>query len=69
MLPPVARNDLITSFLSRPGNEWGQHAELSHTFHRPLHGLIGQHLEGVFFEGMQVRNGNLLNLFGLRFIL
>ena len=68
VLAAVPRYDLITSFLPGPGNERSQHAELSHTFHRPLHSLIVQHLEGVVFEGMQVSDGNLLDLFGLDFL-
>ena len=52
VLAAVSRYDLVTSFRPGPGNEWGQHAELSHALHCPLHGFIVQHLEGVVFEGV-----------------
>ena len=68
MLAAVPGYDLVTSFLSGPGNERGQHPELSHTLHRPLHSLIVQDLERMVFEGMQVCDGDLLDLFGLGFL-
>ena len=67
VLAAVPRYDLVTSFRPGPGNERGQHPELSHTLHRPLHGLIVQHLEGMVFEGVQVRDGDLLDLLALGF--
>ena len=67
VLAAVPRNDLVTSFLPGPGNERGQYPELRHTLHRPLHGLIVQDLERMVFEGMQVRNGDLLDLLAVGF--
>ena len=68
VLAAVPGYDLVTSFRSGPGNERSQHAELSHALHRPLHSLIVQHLERVVFEGMQVCDGDLLDLLALDFL-
>ena len=65
VLAAVPRNDLVTSFLPGPGNERSQHAELRHTLYRPLHGFVVQDLERMVFEGVQLSDGDLLDLLAL----
>ena len=68
VLPPVPRNDLVTSFRPGPGNKRSQHTKLRYALHCPLHGLVIQDLEGMVFEWVQFGDGDLLDLFGLGFL-
>ena len=41
---------------------------LSHALHRPLHSFIVQDLERMVFEGVQLSDGDLLDLLALDFL-
>ena len=66
ILTAVPGDDLVAvTVRAGAGDQRSQHPVLCDAFHRPGHGFIVQHLEGVVGEGVQLVDGNLLHLLPL----
>ena len=66
ILTAVPGDDLVAvTVRARAGDQGSQHTVLCNALHRPGHGFIVQHLEGVVGERVQFVDGNLLYLFPL----
>ena len=66
-VPPVTRNDFITTVGVRTDNRRGEDSEISDTLRRFHHFLIINHTEGVSLERVQFRKRNFLHSLLLRF--
>ena len=60
-VPPVTRNDFITTIRVRTDNRRGENSEISDALRRFHHFFIINHTEGVSLERVQFRKRNFLH--------